>query len=181
MSDSPASTGKPGRFSDAASLTPEAIAKVRARLGIEKDLTYGWNTEVTRDGIRHWTDGLGDDNPLWSSDDYAAGSAWGEVIPPPSFYLTAVQGPRWRGSKEPSKGGGLPGLHAVWTEEEWEWLVPGRLGDRLKVFQTFIADVKEKESGFGGHLLETVTEDRVMAREKTVAIQIGRASCRERV
>ena len=31
-----------------------------------------WCQEASRDNIRHWAHGIGDDNPLWCDPDYAA-------------------------------------------------------------------------------------------------------------
>src|SRR5439155_21984000 len=109
------------KFADAGRLTPEVIAAVRARLGVERELVRGYHTEITRDNIRHFADGIGDDNPLWSDSGYAGASVWGQIIPPPAFYISCQQGPRHRGAPEKSTGGGMPGIHGVWVEEEWEW------------------------------------------------------------
>ncbi|MFP6835731.1 MAG: MaoC family dehydratase, partial [Pseudomonadales bacterium] len=44
-----------------------------------------WVNCATPDAIQHFSWGIGDDNPLWSSDDYARQSRWGGVIAPPCF------------------------------------------------------------------------------------------------
>src|SRR3546814_20367924 len=36
------------------------------------DTVEPWNYEATRDGIRHYAHGIGDDNPLWCDPTYAA-------------------------------------------------------------------------------------------------------------
>jgi acyl dehydratase len=35
--------------------------------------------------IRHFADGLGDTNPLWTDEEYAKRTKWGGIIAPPCF------------------------------------------------------------------------------------------------
>ena len=42
-----------------------------------------WCHEATRDNIRHYAHGIGDDNPLWCDPSYGAATRWGGVIAPP--------------------------------------------------------------------------------------------------
>ena len=44
-----------------------------------------WVRRATRDAIRHFAWGIGDNNPLWIDPDYAAASPWGGPIAPPCF------------------------------------------------------------------------------------------------
>lgn len=45
-----------------------------------------WCHEATRDTIRHYAWGIGDDNPLYCDPEHAARSRWGTIIAPPTFY-----------------------------------------------------------------------------------------------
>ncbi|MCH7552572.1 MAG: acyl dehydratase, partial [Chloroflexi bacterium] len=45
-------------------LTDEVIDKYRARIGEVTAITEGWNSEATYDTIRHFVNGIGDENPL---------------------------------------------------------------------------------------------------------------------
>ena len=58
-------------------LTDEGIERFREKVGVDWPYTRWttWNEEATRDGIRHYAYGFGDDNPLWCDPDYAATSA----------------------------------------------------------------------------------------------------------
>jgi acyl dehydratase len=47
-----------------------------------------WNYEASRDVIRHYAWGLGDDNPLFSDPAYAAKTRWGGIIAPPTFFFS---------------------------------------------------------------------------------------------
>ena len=44
-----------------------------------------WNDFATRDAIRQFADGVGDENPLWRDPEYAAQTRWGRILAPPSF------------------------------------------------------------------------------------------------
>ena len=46
---------------------------LRQRIGVRIENTAEpWCHEATRDNIRHYAHGIGDDNPLWCDPDYAA-------------------------------------------------------------------------------------------------------------
>ncbi|MBW2385470.1 MAG: acyl dehydratase, partial [Deltaproteobacteria bacterium] len=55
-------------------LTDEAIEALAATVenSVEVPLKRQWHCEAALDPIRHWSWGIGDDNPLWSEPDYAA-------------------------------------------------------------------------------------------------------------
>src|SRR5882757_5483921 len=74
--DGPAGPGEPEEFGR---LTPEGIQKFREKVGLDWPYTRWttWNEEATRDGIRHYAYGFGDDNPLWA-DPEAAPPAGGQ-------------------------------------------------------------------------------------------------------
>lgn len=44
-----------------------------------------WVRDVSRDAIRHFAWGIGDDNPLWIDPEYAAQSRWLGIVAPPCF------------------------------------------------------------------------------------------------
>ncbi len=94
---------------------------------------------VTRDAIRHYANGLGDDNPLWHSRDHGEKSIYGGGIAPPTF-LNAVS--------EAQAIVGLPGLIATFVGAEWEWFRPIRTGDRFSVTNQLLPLMdKTKEKG----------------------------------
>ena len=49
-----------------------------------------WNTAVTEDAIRHFSYGIGDDNPLWLDRDYGTRSLHGSRIAPPAFLASVL-------------------------------------------------------------------------------------------
>ena len=53
-------------------ITEEGLDDLRKRIGVKiTDTVEPWNYEATRDAIRHYAHGIGDDNPLWSDPVYA--------------------------------------------------------------------------------------------------------------
>src|SRR5437660_8229671 len=78
-------------------------AEVRALLGKPLRIWQG-NHEAGLDTIRHWSYGIGDDNPLWNDEHYAADGPYAGLVGPPSFVF-AFFGPSIRP--------GLPGLPSI--------------------------------------------------------------------
>src|SRR5271154_2603596 len=89
-------------------ITEDGLNDLRRRMGKRiTDTVEPWNYEATRDGIRHYAHGIGDDNPLWCDPDYAKQTKYGTVVALPSFLFS------------PSRivsgyVGGLAGTHAMW-------------------------------------------------------------------
>ena len=69
-------------------ITDQALDALRTRIGKKiEDTLEPWCYEATRDNIRHYAHGIGDDNPLWCDPAYAKNTKYGDVIAPPSFIL----------------------------------------------------------------------------------------------
>ena len=67
-------------------ITDEALDALRRRLNVRIENTLEpWCHEATRDAIRHYAHGIGDDNPLWCDPGYAANTRWGGIVALPSF------------------------------------------------------------------------------------------------
>jgi len=83
-----------------------------------------WCHEATRDTIRRYAWGIGDDNPLYCDPDHAARSRWGTIIAPPTFYYAvfdAVVAP------------GLPDVQWFYAGANWRFFKPARRGDAFDV------------------------------------------------
>ena len=131
-----------------ARITEEALAELRSRIGKEVRRPRPYIEEITRDAIRHYADGIGDRNPLWSDRDYARSSRYGDVIGVPSMLYACdriVSG----------YVGGLPGVHAMFAGTDWEWHEPLRPGDDI-VGHSVLQDVIEKEGRFAGRALQQI-------------------------
>lgn len=90
-------------------ITEHALDALRAMIGVKiTDTVEPWCYEVTRDNIRHYAHGIGDDNPLWCEPDYAEKSTHQTLLAPPSFLFALSR-------VYSGYVGGLPGVHAMWS------------------------------------------------------------------
>ena len=73
----------PQRFSV---INDKSLVDLRKLIGVPiEDSLEPWCYEASRDNIRHWAHGIGDDNPLWCDPKYAAATEFRNVQAPPSF------------------------------------------------------------------------------------------------
>ena len=130
-------------------ITEQGLDDLRRRIGVKiTDTLEPWCHEATRDSIRHYAHGIGDDNPLWCDPDYAAGTRWGGVLAPPSFLFATsriISG----------YVGGLPGVHAMWAGAEWTWHLPVRRNDTIST-EAWLKDLIEHQTTFAGRSIQQV-------------------------
>jgi acyl dehydratase len=114
-------------------ITDEGITRLRARIGVpEPHQVPPHYRRPGVDAFRHVAVAYGDDNPLWSDEQYAAGTRWGGVIAPPPL----VGGDSLVGVDEVSevaeehrdlmRGDPLRGVHAFYSASAREWWAPLR-------------------------------------------------------
>ncbi len=131
-------------------LTDEGLAELRSEIGKEIIGPPGFITEATRDAIKHFAFGSGDENPLWLDEDYASKSRHGGLMAPP-FILLAMNRTAW-GAR------GLRGIHSMFSGAYFEWHRPIRLGDRL-TSRTILKDIEVKQkSQFAGRTIKQIRE-----------------------
>ena len=70
-------------------ITDRALDDLRARIGRPVRRPRPYIEEITRDAIRHYADGIGDLNPLWTDREYAAGTRFGDVVGIPTMLYAA--------------------------------------------------------------------------------------------
>jgi acyl dehydratase len=130
-------------------ITDRGLENLRSRIGVKiTDTLEPWCHEATRDAIRHYAHGIGDDNPLWCDPAYAAGTRWGGIIAPPSFLFATsriISG----------YVGGLPGVHAMWAGADWRWHLPVRRGDEITT-EAWLTGLIEHETTFAGRSIQQV-------------------------
>jgi acyl dehydratase len=128
-------------------ITDAMVAALRQRLGIERPIPSPYNTEASRDAIRHFAHGIGDLNPLWQDPEYAARTRWGGIIAPPCFLYSCGFG----------RSGGLPGVHGMFAGSDWIFYRPVRVGTRLQATVKLV-EVIEKTGAFAGRQILQVDE-----------------------
>jgi acyl dehydratase len=105
-----------------ARFTDEMLAEMRALIGTELRTAAAVNNEYAdRMAILRFCEGIGDDNPLWTDEEYAKSTSHGGLIAPPSFIFACLGSVQvgWRG---------LGGFHA---ETNIEFHKPIRLDDKI--------------------------------------------------
>jgi acyl dehydratase len=128
-------------------ITDQGLNQLRQRIGVKIENTLEpWCHEATRDNIRHYAHGIGDDNPLWCDPDYATTTRWGGIIALPSFLFATsriVSG----------YVGGLPGVHAMWAGADWTWHKPVRRNDAIST-TAWLKELKERATKFAGRAVQ---------------------------
>ena len=119
-------------------ITPEALAALRARLGKPVPRPEPYIEVATRDAVRHWVHGIGDRNPDWT----AAG-----VAPPTILFALdrIVSG----------YVGGLPGIHAMYGGTDFRWERPIQIDDRI-MGDSVLHALVEKPSRFASRAIQQI-------------------------
>jgi acyl dehydratase len=129
-------------------ITDEGLAELRARLGQAVPRPQPHIEVATRDAIRHFAHGIGDDNPLWTDEAYARATRHGTLLAPPTILYAMdriVSG----------YVGGLPGVHAMFGGTTWEWFRPIRVDDRV-TGQARLMALIERPSRFARRAVQQV-------------------------
>lgn len=161
-------------------ITEQGVADLRARIGLPiEDTLEPWCHEATRDNIRHYAHGIGDDNPLWCDPGYAAGTRYGGLIALPSFLFSTsriISG----------YVGGLSGVHAMWAGADWTWHKPVRRNDEIST-TAYLKDLVEHETRFAGRAIQQIyhvdfrnQDDEVVAEADSWCFRTDRDQARER-
>jgi acyl dehydratase len=130
-------------------ITDEGLDDLRRRIGVPiVDTVEPWNYEATRDAIRHYAHGIGDDNPLWTDPAYAEQTHYRTIVAPPSFLFS---------TSRIASGyvGGLPGVHAMWAGANWEWHKPVLRGDEIST-HAHLKDLIEHQTKFAGRSVQQI-------------------------
>ena len=130
-------------------ITDQALEDLRKRIGVKiEDTLEPWCHEATRDNIRHYAHGIGDDNPLWCDPAYARGAQYGDLVAPPSFLFACsriISG----------YVGGLPGVHAMWAGCDWTWMAPIRRNAQITTV-AWLKDLVEHQTRFAGRSIQQI-------------------------
>jgi len=130
-------------------ITEKGLDELRQRIGVPiTDSIEPWNYEATRDAIRHYAHGIGDDNPLWCDPDYADKTKYGSIVALPSFLFSTnrfISG----------YCGGLSGVHAMWAGADWEWHKPVLRNDAITT-EAHLKDLIEHQTRFAGRSIQQI-------------------------
>lgn len=140
------------------------------RKGIGKTLPSSAFREANLDNIRRFGDGVGDHNPLWRDEGYAAASRFKGMTAPPMFIYGAslgimaaingaVDGSRLSSQYFPMNyaGGEIDFLRPIW------------LGDKIRAEETVVDVVRKSSERIGDFLICTALVEYFNQRQELVA------------
>lgn len=159
-------------------LSDSSVAELRTEIGKEIVGRPGFIREATEDSIRHFADGIGDQNPLWLDPEYCQKTRFKQLLAPPTIVL-AFNRVAW-GAR------GLKGIHSMFAGGRFEWRRRIRLGDRLDSV-VILKDLIEKRSTFASTAIKqirqaTFTDQRgdVVAVAEPYSFRIERDTAKDR-
>ena len=130
-------------------ITEQGLDDLRKRINVKiTDTLEPWCHEATRDNIRHYAHGIGDDNPLWCDPGYARNTAFGDVVALPSFLFSTsriISG----------YCGGLAGVHAMWAGANWNWHKPIARNTEVHT-EAYLKDLIEHQTKFAGRTIQQI-------------------------
>ena len=161
-------------------ITEPALKALRRRINVPiEESLEPWCHEATRDNIRHYSHGIGDDNPLWCDPAYAATSCHGGVIAPPSFLFACdrvISG----------YVGGLPGVHAMWAGANFTWHRVIRRNDEIRT-KAWLKELIPHQTRFSGLAIQQIyrveffdQHDRLLCEADSWCFRTDRDLARER-
>ena len=160
-------------------ITEEGVDDLRSRIGVKiEDTIEPWCYEATRDNIRHYAHGIGDDNPLWCDPKYAKNTAYGDVIALPSFLFAC---------NRIASGyvGGLPGIHAMFAGVDFTWHKPILRNTEISS-EVYLKDLIEHNTRFAGRSFQQIyhcdyynTEGDLISEADTWCFRTDRDQARE--
>ena len=123
---------------------------------------------VERGKIKEFADALGDRNPIYRDPSYAANTALGAIVAPPTLLRTFLYEPRTAAEALKVKDWS----YIVHGEQEFEYLAPIFAGDVLTA-QERIVSITEKTSRRAGTLHVAVIES-VFHNQRGEKVQVAR-------
>jgi len=121
-------------------ITDDALATAAELIGQPlRRSRMQWIETVTKDAIRHFAWGIGDNNPLWFDMEYAAASPAGTLLAPPCILYaidSTIVAPK------------LPGVQWIYAGTDWTWLDYIRMGDSFQVEAKLTKQEKKPDADF---------------------------------
>jgi acyl dehydratase len=161
-----------GNAPEEGKITDQAIADVRAMIGLHLRPEGPYLQDATIDTLRNFCNGIGDLNPLYRDTERGRQSRYGSMLAHPMFPMAFgwVGRSRW----------GLPGVHGFYVGNDWELFRHIRPGDRISAIERVVG-VEEKESKFSRRLvMQYVEASYFNQRGELVARALGTCTRHER-
>ncbi len=146
-------------------ITEEKIAEAATLIGVPlRRERMQWIETASRDTIRHFAWGIGDNNPLWLDRDYGASSIWKTNLAPPCILYavdSTIVAPK------------LQGVQWVYAGTDWTWFEPIRLNDSFRVEARLLRQERKSGRRFPLWVLQSGEVRYYNQHERLVAIAIG--------
>ena len=143
----------------------QTIKELESRVGVEgQPLVY----EIEKGLIRRFAVAVGDDNPLWQDEEYAAKSRYGGIVAPPNLILTLGFGGLLKKYIDD------PAVTVLHGSTELECHRPVRAGDTISAVSR-VKNVRQRQGEAGTMLF--VTFDIAYSNQKNEKV----AECRQMV
>jgi len=131
-------------------LTDADIERAHVELGVdEASRARELFSQATPDALRNWAQGVGDDNPLYTEEDYGPRTRWGSQIGHGTMVghvKTPMLGDRVPDEVKKARKGLFRGVHVFVSGGKWDWYRPIYPGDRIFTFSGEESlDVKDSE------------------------------------
>ena len=146
-------------------ITDQGLAEAEALIGkpLRRDRMQ-WIETVSRDAIRHFAWGIGDNNALWLDDKYGAKTVWGSALAPPCILYavdSTIVAPK------------LPGIQWLYAGTDWTWYEPIRVNDSFSVEAKLLRQQKKSGRRFPLWVLQSGEVRYVNQHNRLVATAMG--------
>ena len=150
-------------------ITEERLAEASALIGQPlRRSRLQWIETATRDAIRHFAWGVGDNNPLWLDEDYAVSSPAGGIVAPPCILYAVdmtIVAPK------------LSGVQWIYAGTEFTWFDRIRLDTRFEVEARLVRQETKSGRRFARWVLQTGEVDyRDSSNGQVVAKAVGQVA-----
>jgi acyl dehydratase len=168
-------------------ITDEMLAHARSYLG-KRHETVPFHSVITRDAIRHFAQGIGDDNPIWYDEEAAKRTVWKRMFAPPTLLYSGYSGQAPEDDEAPfAVDNLLPGMFGLWASDQWTWRRPAFLGEPLAGTEELIDIIDHPAGTFGGRSVSQVVRttyrganDEVLGECVRTIKRFARSATRER-
>lgn len=159
-------------------ITDASVEMMRRRIGFANPTVrpgiemLPFNTVATFDSIRHFAEGYGDVNPLFTTPGYGRKTRWGSQIASPGLESTMGYDctPVCPPELDRETRGALRGVHLFHSGNDARWFRPILPGDELDR-QKVVHDVAEKSSEFAGRSVIVTNEQTWWNQHGIVPVQ----------
>jgi acyl dehydratase len=146
---------------------------MREDIGVVREV-IPWNSTISRDSIRHFALGIGDDNPLWWKPEQGT-----RVLAPPTVLYSCADGPIIPGIAEgmPTSSTWLPGALGLWASDKWKWHRPILEGTDVRV-SIALLDANFRPTGKLGPSVRQTTRTTFWNSDETALAELDRTIIR---